>query len=331
VKAISTGQYHTCVITATNGIKCWGDNSNGQLGDGTYNNSPNPVEVVGFDDEGENAIAISAGDDHTCALTSGGGVKCWGNDGFGQLGDGDVTVMSSSTPADVDGLASGVGAISAGGNHTCALTSGGGIKCWGNNEIGQLGFVTTEICGYSPCSSAPNFVDGFTDEEENAIDISAGTYHTCAITSTNAIKCWGYNEYGQLGNGTYNNSSSPVTVAGFSDDGAVVSAGYQHTCAVTASGSIKCWGYNSDGQLGEGTTYYSRITPVDVLGLTSGVKTVSAGTGHTCAVTEAGGLKCWGGNERGQLGWRLLWVPVDVIGFIEIVDFVIYLPVIVRK
>lgn len=332
VKAISSGKYHTCAITALDGVKCWGYNSNGQLGDGTYNNRPTPVDVVGFEDDGENAIAISAGDDHTCVLTVAGGVKCWGNDSFGQLGNGSATNMSSNTPVDVDGLVSGVDAISVGESHTCVLTSAGGIKCWGNNSNVQLGFVTTETCNYSPCSSTPNFVEGFTDEEEDAIDISAGNYHTCAVTSTNAIKCWGYNENGQLGNGTYNSSSSPVTVSGFGDDGedgATVSAGYQHTCTVTKSGAVKCWGYNSDGQLGDGTIYSSN-TPVDVLELTSGVKAVSTGEYHTCAITDTDETRCWGDNSRGQLGWRLLWVPVDVIGFVEIIDYLIYLPVITR-
>jgi alpha-tubulin suppressor-like RCC1 family protein len=287
------------------------------------------VDVVGF--TGEVVIAVTAGDDHTCALTDEGVVKCWGSNNFYQLGDG-TTEIRSNIPVDIDGFGKDgevAIAISAGANHTCAITQTGGLKCWGYNQLGQLGNVTP-YCDFFYCSKTPVDVDGFDDAGEDAIAISAGGNHTCAITTTGGVQCWGYNEFGQLGNSLTTDSSIPVDVVGLSSNVISVSAGDQHTCAVTSSGAVKCWGYNYDGQLGDSLTTDSSI-PVDVVGLSSGVKAVSAGTGHTCAITGTDGVKCWGDNTHGQLGWRLIWVPVDVIGFIEIVDFVIYLPVIVRK
>jgi alpha-tubulin suppressor-like RCC1 family protein len=303
--AISAGGFHTCALTTGGGVKCWGDNAYGQLGDGTTTSKSTPVDVSGLS---SGVKAISAGFYHTCALTSAGGVKCWGNNGSGQLGDG--TTTNKTTPVDVSGL-SGVAAISAGGYHTCALTSGGGAKCWGSNAYGQLGDGTTMQ------KTTPVAVSGLSS---GVVAISGGYYHTCALTTGGGVKCWGYNEFGQLGDGTASGpekcsetacSTTPVDVSGLTGGVTAISGGRDHTCALTSAGEVKCWGENGFGQLGDGTASGPEkcpsgsacsTTPVDVVGLTSGVKAISTGYFHTCALTSAGGVKCWGNDEHGQLG-----------------------------
>jgi len=264
VAAIAAGGYHTCALTAGGGVKCWGENKSGELGDGTTINSSTPVDVVGL---ASGVAAIAAGGSHTCALTAGGGVgtpsrqqfggvKCWGYDLYGQLGDGTIA-WSCPTPVDVVGLASGVATIAAGGDHTCALTTGGRLKCWGSNRNGGLGDGTAIDSG------TPVDVVGFST---GVAIIAAGYWHTCALTAGRGVKCWGLNEYGQLGDGTTTQRCTPVDGVGLANGVAAIAAGRDHTCALTAGGGVKCWGSDLYGQLGLGTIYY-RTTPVDVIAL----------------------------------------------------------------
>jgi len=196
---IAAGDYHTCALTTTGGVKCWGDNFSGQLGDGTTTKRVTPVDVSGLT---SGVSAIAAGASHTCALTTTGGVKCWGNNSAGQLGDG-TAPTNSSTPVDVSGLTSGVSAIAAGGFHTCALTTTGGVKCWGYNKFGQLG-DGTKTARFTPVD-----VSGLTS---GVSAIAAGVSHTCALTTTGGVKCWGDNFFGQLGNGLVTARTTPVDV-----------------------------------------------------------------------------------------------------------------------
>jgi alpha-tubulin suppressor-like RCC1 family protein len=290
VTAIAAGASQSCALTNADAVKCWGGNSYGQLGNGTTTDSSTPVDVSGLS---SGLSKISAGGFHSCALTSEGAVKCWGWNFYGQLGNG--TTTDSSTPVDVSGLSSGVDAISARGVDSCALISGGAVKCWGYNGDGQLGNGTTTD------SSTPVDVSGLSS---GVRAIAAGGSHACALMNAGTVKCWGYNVYGQLGNGTTTNSSTPVDVSGLSSGVSAIAAGDSQSCALTSADAVKCWGYNGNGELGNGTNTNSSI-PVDVSGLSSGVSAVAAGSVHICALTSAGGVKCWGDNSYGQLGISL--------------------------
>ncbi len=284
VIAIATSENHACALTSGGIVKCWGDNLYGQLGDGTIIDRKTPVYVSGL----SGVTAISAGRFHTCALTSTGGVKCWGANNYGQLGNNSNN--ASHTPVNVSNLASGVTAISAGSYHTCARTSTGAMKCWGNNAYGRLGDGTTT-----------NRDEPVTIFASGINSISAGWAHTCAATSSGAAKCWGLNNRSQLGlNSTGGDHFSPATVSGLGSGVTSVSAGGFHTCAMV-SGAIKCWGANNFGQLGD-TTTFERDEPVNVFWLASVPAAVSAGGNHTCALNTDGGVKCWGQNAYGQLG-----------------------------
>ena len=319
VRSISSGSQFTCAITAAGGVKCWGSNFFGQLGNATSSPSPVPVDVIGLP-AGINAI--STGSNHACALTLVGGVKCWGFNGSGQptqfngagqLGNG--TAINSATAVDVFGLTTGVSAISAGSNHTCALTTLGGIKCWGRSREGQVG---SGLSGDGANVLAPVDVGSLTS---GVAAISAGGFHTCALTTPGGLKCWGDSTWGQIGNGSSSKSLTPMDVTGLTSGVAAVSAGGIHTCALTITGSMLCWGGNLSGQLGDGTRLDSEIPVqvVDTVVLPQPLvpHRVATGGSHSCALTSVGGVKCWGNNFAGQLGDNTVTgslTPVGVSG-----------------
>ena len=294
VRAVSAGLSHTCALATNGGVKCWGRNGQGQLGDGTTTSQTQPVDVSGL---GSGVAAIAAGHAHTCALTTGGGVKCWGNNTYGQIGDGGACGENCRTPQDVSGLGSGVSAIAVGGHHTCALTDGGGVLCWGDNTFGQVGDGTTED------RNAPVDVTGLS----SGISVigAGGGGHTCAAAETAGLKCWGNNEFGQLGEdrGCRTPCVTPADVQGLTSRVVDVAGGYFFTCALTEAGAVKCWGNNDFGKLGDNRVCGGLCgVPVDVIGLASGAAAVATGSRHACAATAAGDVLCWGDNFDGQLG-----------------------------
>ncbi len=268
-------------------MRCWGSNGDGRLGDGTNSASAGPVDVVGVAD----ATQIAAGATFTCALVTGGTVWCWGANHDGVLGTGTFgSGTESNVPVEVPGI-SGATQIAAGGSHACAIVAAGNVKCWGGNRHGQLGNGTID-----DRSLVPTGVIGVA----GATDVAAGPLHTCAVVAGGAVKCWGWNERGQLGNGT-KGADSPVPVDATGLTGATqVSTGGRHTCAVAADGGTSCWGWNPYGQLGTGN-YADSLAPIDVTRITDATR-IDAGNEHSCVIVGGGAVKCWGYNDGGQLG-----------------------------
>jgi alpha-tubulin suppressor-like RCC1 family protein len=287
VKAISSGSYFTCALTTKGAVKCWGSNTYGQLGDNTTTDSATPVAVYGL---GKGIKAIAAGNFFACALTTKGAVKCWGANTYGQLGNG--TTTSSAKPVGVTGLGKGVKALAGGGYHACAVTTKGAPKCWGYNGEGELGDNTKVN------SSVPVAVYSLS---KGVKAMAAGSYTTCALTTKNQVKCWGYNGDGELGDGTTTSSLKPVLADGLGKKVKAIAYGDIHGCAVNSSGVAKCWGYNGYGALGDNTTTTSS-KPVEVYNMGAKVKAVAGGGYHSCALTTKGVIKCWGFNAYGQLG-----------------------------
>lgn len=338
VQAISLGTFHTCAITTVGGVKCWGSNGYGQLAYGTLTDQYSAVDSVGLS---TGIHAIKLGYDHTCALTTTGGVKCWGRNKYGHLGDGSTTARTSAVHA--SGLSAGVNVITLGSKHTCVVTAANEVGCWGDNSDGQLGDNSTtdrysavnsiglsagvqsitsrgkHSCALTATSGVAcwgdnlfgQLGDGTTSDRYTAVtsvglstgiqSIELGYYHSCALTTVGSVKCWGRNNYGQLGDSTTTQRTAAIEPNGLSAAVHEVKLGYYHTCALTTLGSVKCWGRNDYGQLGDGSTT-DRTTAVDAIGLTAGVQAISLGSYHSCALTTAGGTKCWGSNSYGQLG-----------------------------
>ncbi|MEK7748403.1 MAG: Ig-like domain-containing protein [Nitrospirota bacterium] len=307
--AATAGGSHACARTSLGGVKCWGANNSGQLGNGDPGgqSKTTPVSVFG----GLTATALSAGDAHTCAI-AGGGVKCWGFNLSGQLGN--DSENGSTVPSSVLGISTAT-ALSAGESHTCAILQGGDVQCWGQNGAFQLGNDNIDIMarGYSsvPVSGGPS----------NAIAIAMGGLHSCAILMDNTVHCWGDNTSGQMGidDPTVDATSTPTSILGFSAK--AITAGQAHTCAILFSSdnavnnTVRCWGGNNKGQLGNGVVETgNQFAPVFVPESSENLLTpltavsIDAGREHTCAVLADGKMKCWGSNASGQIGSGLILI-----------------------
>ena len=290
--------YHTCAILSDNTTQCWGRGDSGQLGDNNSTGSRTPAVVSGLgsaksidvsirnscavltdnttmcwgnDYYGSHsgstpssvagitsAQAVATGDSHTCVLLNDQTIQCWGYNDYGQLGNG--TTNDSSTPVTVSGISTATAiAVSSTSNlgHSCALLSDNTIKCWGDNDYGQLGDGTTTD------RSTPVLVSSISTATSVSVGGGSEEGHSCSLLSNNSVKCWGNNDYGQLGDGTTTDRSTPVLVSGIST-AIAVSAGFRHTCALLSDSTVQCWGYNNQGQLGD-RTKASSLAPVNVL------------------------------------------------------------------
>jgi len=253
---VAASDYHICVLTEAGGVRCWGDNRNGAIGDGTTINRIVPTQVAGLT---SGVAAIATGDRVSCAVKSSGDVWCWGCSDRGCLGDG--TNIDRTVPTRVVGLTAPIAAISMGMSHVCAINSERGVVCWGSKGDGEFADRRDNQWG------RPNQVVGL---ESGVVAISSGGAHTCAITENGAALCWGFNGFGQLGDGTKTSRDIPTGVVGLGNKVMAISAGHRHTCAVRVSGEALCWGANGfwppgDGRLGDGTTV-DRLVPTPVVG-----------------------------------------------------------------
>jgi alpha-tubulin suppressor-like RCC1 family protein len=285
--AVSTGRIHTCAVHADRTLWCWGSNSSGQLGDGTTTDRDVPVQES---THASDWSAVTGGFAHTCAVKTSGTLWCWGSNSNGQFGDG--STAGSDFPVQETTDARDWAAVSAGQAHTCAVKTSGTLWCWGYNSNGQLGDAGTVD------SAVP------VQESTHASDwdaVTARYAYTCAVKTAGTLWCWGSNSSGQLGDGTTTGSAVPVQESTHASDWAAVSARYLHTCAIKTAGTLWCWGSNSSGQLGDGTTTGSAV-PVQESTHASDWASVSVGFAHTCAVKTAGTLWCWGSNSNGQFG-----------------------------
>ncbi|MEK6705535.1 MAG: chromosome condensation regulator, partial [Bdellovibrionota bacterium] len=313
VKQVVGGISYTCALLSTGKVRCWGHGAFGRLGYGNTDNiGDNETPASAGDvNVGGDVIQITAGYVHACALLSSGKVRCWGYGGLGELGYGNTNnIGDNETPASAGDINVGgdVIQIAAGGYHTCALLSAGNIRCWGRSNYGQLGYGNTNNIGDNeiPASAGDINVGG------DVVQITAGEYHTCALLSTSKVRCWGYGAYGRLG---YGNSSdigdneTPASAGDVNVGGDVVNivAGLQHTCALLSNGQVRCWGLNGAGMLGYGntTTIGDNEAPASAgdVNVGSNVVQITAGGDHTCALLDAGNVRCWGYNGIGRLGY----------------------------
>ncbi len=262
-------QLHVCALHAAGTVSCWGSGGWGQLGQGDGDDHYTPVRVRGLDD----AVAISAGLRFTCAVHRDGGVSCWGSNYFGEIGHG-LEETEFRRPTRVPGVTDAV-AISSGNDSTCVIHGSGGVTCW----------------GWGAFEGPPRAVDGL----RGVTAISIGGEFTCVVVAGGEVSCWS----------TYFDPITPWKMDGLRDV-VDVAMGFGTGCAVHRDGGVSCWGDNNVGQVGDGTRE-ARTEPVRLADITDAID-VSLGrqttevTAHSCVLHRDGGVSCWGGNDRGQLG-----------------------------
>jgi alpha-tubulin suppressor-like RCC1 family protein len=323
VVQVAAGDDHACALLTNHQVRCWGDNSDGQVGNGTNGNTyalPRPVRNATNTGNLVNVIQISAESDGTCALLSNHQLRCWGDNDYGQLGNGqNGDAHDSDLPVTVKNVAgtgplTNVTQVESGYDTNCARLSNGQARCWGYNEEGQLGNDENGVSAEDLPVVVLN-VPG-TGPLTTVTQISASGYEMCARLSNGQARCWGYNDYGSVGDGTTTERDRPVPVRNAAGTGPLqnvvsIYAGYSHSCALITNGQVRCWGETYYGEVGDGTPiaqstpYVNRLRPRAVRsgnGNLTGVVQIHANQYHTCAVLNTGQVRCWGYNGEGQLG-----------------------------
>ncbi len=345
VVQMASGSEHSCVLLASGQVRCWGEGDNGRLGYGNTNDVDDVTEA-GFVNLSGTATQITAGEAHTCALLSTGLVRCWGKNESGQLGyaNGNNDIGDNETPAQAGFVPFGfennnpnlpvrATQVVAGNAHTCAITTGtrienrGLVRCWGSNDDGQIAPAESQIIsGAGSLVRIGDDIENILDDSVVVTEIAAGANHTCALLNVGGIvRCWGQGTEGQLGHGNVANNDNigdsqtdlpvpDVFVGG--EDPISIAAGGNHTCALSRTGRVRCWGSNEFGQLG----IYDRgpdnprpdkvgddelpstiIGNVELIGEV--VTQISVGGNHTCVIFDDGNMQCWGLAADGQLGY----------------------------
>jgi alpha-tubulin suppressor-like RCC1 family protein len=290
VAQISAGVFSTCALTTTGAVSCWGAGGSGQLGNGAFADSSVPVAVSGLS---SGVTDIDVGDLFACATTTSGTAYCWGMNLAGQLGSGTSGGLSAVPVAVALASVAEISTADAVGSHACAVTTAGAAYCWGNNGLGQLGHGTTDSG-----TATPTLVSGLSS---GIAHIDAAENHSCALSTGGAVQCWGFNGFGQVGDGTTTMRTTPVGVVGLGSGVASIDLGAHRSCAVAAAGTASCWGENGPGLNGVTFTTQSN-TPIAVVSPDPSIAAITVGERHTCLRAVDGDTYCWGRNMEGELG-----------------------------
>lgn len=332
-RAVSTGHDHTCALLDDWSVKCWGANAEGQLGLGDTDDRGDAANEMGDAlpavdlGAGRTATAISAGHRDTCAVLDGGDVKCWGQDELGKLGQGNSGSLGDQSGEMGDALAvvnlgAGLSAVSveATYQHTCAVLSDGSLKCWGYENAGRLGREGNDATGDDTAEMGDRLPVVDLGSGKTAVSVGLGYLHSCAVLGAgNALKCWGYGQGGRLGLGdamsrgdgpNQMGDALPEVPLGLGVAVRRVAPGDEHTCTLTTSGAVKCWGVGSWGRLGSGeesdrgdeANEMGDHLPNVALGTGLISRAIASGYRHSCALLDNGAVKCWGEGGAGRLG-----------------------------
>jgi hypothetical protein len=307
VAEVTAAYEHTCARKTDGTVWCWGTSGDGQIGNGSLMPANGPVQVL------TNAIEIVAGQLHTCARTTEGELYCWGQNQYGQIGDGMVdgttcAELCQPSPVLLTTFGMTVVDVSTTDESTCAVNNFAAIFCWGSNTVSQLGRPMSSGAGTMTCSGG-----GQCDPVPRSVGLTGiaklgrgpSALHMCAIETDGILYCWGDNYYVEVGNPDPMSTPAQVQPSPLEVDlgGSVagVAMGQRHTCAYRTDGALFCWGDNTSGQMGDGTTT-SKIGPVEVKALGHAVAEVALGRDFTCARKTDGTVYCWGTSNSGQTG-----------------------------